>query len=176
MIREELLEMLDMESAEDFGYFEQYADLIESKDEIDYDDFYYVLSKADKDTLAEITLNYFEELEKFLPSGSDDIFGIIDNVANDLKMIVNDFDALDSKREFIQKLFTFHEWYTKEGGASVDGEECSVVDAIFEYRAAKLENKEHKYDFTNSLDYKLDYISMPIGGFSDNDDEDEFTV
>ena len=169
MDRENLMQMLEMDEPSDFEYFEQYADLVETKEAIEYDDFYYVISGAEKDTIAEITVNFFEELEKFIPNGSDDIFEIVDNVANNLKLLSNDFDSQEFKKDYIQKLFTFHEWYTKPGGAKVDGKECAIVDAIFEYRAQKLDNTEHSYDFSDSLDYDFDYLSMPIGGYTDNE-------
>jgi len=171
MDREELYRELDIESPEEFEYFEQYATLLECLDEIEYDDFYQALSMAKADSMAEITENYFTELEKNLPDGHDEIYEIIENVFTNLKLIVGDIDsAEDSRREFIQKLFTFHEWYTKPDGALFDNRACSVVEAIFEFRAQKLDNSKHDYSFENSMDYQFDYVSMPVGGYYEDEE------
>jgi len=170
MDRIALYNELDIDNPEDFEYFEQFAYIVECTENIEYEDFYQSLSKAKSDSLAEIVENYFTELEKNLPDGHDEIYEIIENVFTNLKLVVGDIDeAEDSRKEFIQKLFTFREWYTKADGASFDGKSCSIVEAIFEYRAQKLDNSKHDYNFENSLDYKFDYVSVPLGGYYDDE-------
>lgn len=172
MSRDELLERLDMDSPEDFGYFEQFAELVECDDEIDFDDFYYAISAAETDTVAEINENYFTELEKGFPDDCDDLLEILQEIWNNLKLLCADIDDPAYRREYADQLFKFHELYTKPDGASVDGRVCSVMEAVAENRAAKIDNVKHSYDFGNSLDYEPDYISMRLGEYTDEYDSD----
>ncbi len=170
MTRDELFELLEMDSAEDFGYFEQFAELVECEDEIEYDDFYEAVSKVDRDTLAEINENYFTEIEKTFPEDCDDFYEVMQSIWENLKRLAADSDDETYRREYANQLFRFHEMYTAPDGASVDGNPCSVMEAMAESRLSAIDRTKHSYDFENSLDYVPDYISIRLGGF----DEDEY--
>ncbi len=170
MTREELFELLELDTAEDFGYFEQFAELVECEDEVGYDDFYEALSKVDTNTLAEINENYFTEIEKAFPEDCDDFYEVMQSIWDNLKLLVKDADDETYRREYANQLYRFHEMYTDPEGASIDGASCSVMEAIAENRASKIDNSKHVFDFENSLDFVPDYISMRLGGF----EEDEY--
>jgi hypothetical protein len=176
MTREELFELLEMDSAEDFGYFEQFAELLECEDEIAFEDFLEVLSKVDTDNLIEINENYFTETEKAIPEGCDDFYEVMQSIWDNLKELARDADDREYRREYVTQLYRFHEMYTSPEGASVDGEPCSVMEALAENRASKLDGSGHVYDFENSLDYVPDYISMRLGGFEEDEDDSDDTM
>ncbi len=171
MNREELFELLEIDTSEDFCYFEQFAEMIECQEEIEFDDFYAVLYGADGQSVAEINENYFTELEKAFPDDHDDAYEIVESIWNNLKLLAGDLDNERSRREYAEQLFKFHEWYTRADGAAVDGSPCSVMEAVCENRLSKLENTAHTYDFSNSLDYELDDVSIRLGGFGDEQDD-----
>ena len=174
MNRAELFDLLEMDSLEDFGYFEQFAELVESEEEISFDDFHAIIAAAESDILAEINLNYFTEIEKSFPDDCDDFYEIIESIINNLKLLARDFEDEGSRREYADQLFKFHEMYTKKDGAKVDGKPCSVMEALAEYRASMIEHTSHCYDFEGSLDYQPDYISMRVGGYEDEYESDDF--
>ena len=176
MNRDELFELLELDTAEDFGYFEQFAELVECEDEIDYDDFYEALSKVDSDTLAEINENYFTEIEKAFPEDCDDFYEIMQSFWTNLRDLVRDADDETYRREYVNQLYKFHEMYTAPEGASVDGRTCPVMEALAENRAAKIDNTKHTFDFENSLGYVPDYISLRLGGFEEDEDDSDYTM
>ena len=176
MEREELFSLLEMEGPEDFGYFEQFAELMECEEEIDYDDFYEALSAADPQVLAEINENWFAELEKAFPVGCDDFYGVLQTVKVNLKHLVEEAADEVYRREYVNQLYRFREMFTAAGGASVDGNPVSVMEALAECRAAKLDGAGHEYDFENSLDFTPDYISIRLGGFEEDEYEGDDTL
>ncbi len=169
MTRDELFELLDLDTAEDFGYFEQFAELVECEEEISYDDFYEVIAGADLDTLIEINENYFTEIEKAFPEDCDDFYEVMQSIWDNLRQLVRDAGDETYRREYANQLYRFHEMYTAPDGASVDGKPCTVMEALAENRISKIDNTRHVYDFENSLDYVPDYISMRVGGFEDDE-------
>ena len=56
MTIEEIMEMLDIESQEDFMYFEQFAALMETEADIDYDTFAELLLLMDLEALQDLSL------------------------------------------------------------------------------------------------------------------------
>ena len=173
MTRDELLELLEMEGPEDLSYFEQFAELLECEDEISGDDFCEIIEKTQFDTLAEISENYFTEMERGFTEDCDDFLEVILSIKGNLSTLLRDAEDEAYRREYANQLFRFREMYVKPDGASVDGEPCSVMEALAESRASKLDNTRHEYDFENSLDYVPDYISMRLGGFEYEDDSDD---
>ncbi len=176
MTRDELFELLEMDTAEDFGYFEQFAELLECEDDIEYDDFYEAISKVDAQTLAEINENYFTEMEKAFPDDCDDFYAVMQPVWDNLRLLARDLDDETYRREYANQLYKFRNMYTNPEGASVDGESCSVMEALAESRASKIDNAKHSYDFENSLDFTPDYISMRLGGFEEDEYDSDDSV
>jgi len=65
---EELLDLLEIDTPEDFGYFEHFATLIECDEEIPYEVIFKVLSEVDSETLVDIVDNYFEDILQGMPA------------------------------------------------------------------------------------------------------------
>ena len=173
MNRDELFELLEMDTPEDFEYFEQFAELLECEDEIEYDDFYEVLSYIDSGDLAEINENYFTEMEKSFPEDCDDFYEVMQPTWDNLRMLAKESADETYRREYVNQLYKFREMYTDPEGASVDGTPCSVMEAMAENRASKLDKTGHIFDFENSLGFVPDYISMRLGGFEEDEDDSD---
>ena len=62
MTKAEFYEILDIDSPEDFQYFENLAAFLECEDEPDYEDVAELVKEADKGTLAQLIGDYFEEI------------------------------------------------------------------------------------------------------------------
>ena len=68
MSLEELLEILDLEEAEDFQFFENFADLMEYDGEIRYEDLYALIKRVDMVNLGEFIETYLDEILEGVPS------------------------------------------------------------------------------------------------------------
>ena len=175
----DLFEMLEMDSPADFEYFEQFADLMESEENIPFDLFYTAISQASSETMTELTGNYMEDLSNALPDDYDELFTIVDSVQQRLLLLCEDLDEGDSRRDYANELYRFRQWYHKNDGAFVDGVPCCVMDAAARARSEKFSGTEHVYDFSPSLGYDLEDLSVGLGSFSKIDllggDADEET-
>lgn len=161
----DLFEMLDMDTPADFEYFEQFADLMESEEDIPFDLFYSVISEASPETMTELTGNYMEDLSNALPDDYDDLFTIVDSVQQRLLLLCENLDDSDSRRDYANELYRFRQWFHKEDGAFVDGKPCCVMDAAARARSEKFSGTEHVYDFSPSLGYELEGLSVGLGSF-----------
>lgn len=61
MNKRELYALLDIESPEEFEYFENLADYLECEEELDYTDVAELFNGVNKDVLAQLCDNYFEK-------------------------------------------------------------------------------------------------------------------
>ena len=165
----DLFEMLDMDTPADFGYFEQFADLMECEEEIPFDLFYSAISQADSETMTELTGNYMEDLSNALPDDYDELFSIVDSVQQRLLLLCENLEDSDSRRDYANELYRFRQWYHKDGGAFVDGRATCVMDAAAGARSEKYSGTEHVYDFSPSLDYELKDLSVGLGSFKEID-------
>ena len=71
---EDLLSFLDMDDASEFVYFEQFAELIESGEDISLDAIKQLVNGADEGVLAELTEGYFDDLLKFVPDEEAELY------------------------------------------------------------------------------------------------------
>ena len=76
----EFYEMLDIDTPEDFQYFENLAAFLECEDEPEYEDVAGLFTAVDKDVLAQLCDNYFEEITGFIPGSQTEVFTIFENV------------------------------------------------------------------------------------------------
>ena len=63
----ELFEILDIESADDFKYFDNRAALLESEENISYEAIHELLSAVEPDTTAELITDYFTDIMEGVP-------------------------------------------------------------------------------------------------------------
>ena len=166
MTKAELFELLEIEDPSEVEYFEQLADLIETEEEIAFDDLFTAVSQVSSMTMGEFAENYFEEILKALPDNAEDICSTFTSVQQRFMMLAEGLDDGGDREALAEELETFRGWYHDPSLAEIDGKKVSVFHAVFECRADKLQNTEHDYEFANALDYPLDEIVMDLGSFS----------
>ena len=162
---QKLMEMLNMEDLADFEYFEQLADLLEYEDEIPFDLFYTILSQVEREVIGELLENYMDELSDNLPDETTELFTLIETIKQRLLLLAENLEEPNIRRTFTEELYRFRMWFIKPDAVSVDGASCSLLDAVTLYRAEKLGENKHQYDFEDCLDYQMDEISMELGAF-----------
>jgi len=176
MTKEKLFEILELDSPQDFSYFEQMAELLENEDEIPFNLFYEALSQIDADTAANLIENYFEDFSNAIPDDEDDFVCLVDSIKQNLLLGAENIDDEAVRRDFAECLYAFRTWLHKDKGAKVGGIPCSVFTAVTEHRSEKLGGNTSRYEFPSVKDYELDNISVKLGSYSKVDifeDKDE---
>ncbi len=165
MTKDDLYNLLELDSPADFEYFEQLADLIECEDNIPFELILELLSDVSKETLAELTENYLKEFSDAIPRENEELTELTENITQRMQLLTEALEDEQSLREFAEELDKFRTWYHREGGATVDGEPMSIMDAVAEHRAEQLGGRKHDYDFPGVLDYELRELTLPLGRF-----------
>ena len=158
----ELFEIVDIESAEDFKYFDNFAALMESNDYIPAEVMYELFAEVDTDVLSELTDNYFEDIMEGVPEEEAELFTLLDNIKRVLKGYAENTDDERSIVLFTDEVSRFRDWYNfdtdVECQSRKDGSTRTVPvrEALVLYRIEKLKADEYQYDFSECLDYPLD--------------------
>lgn len=175
----ELLEKLELEEAREFEYFENFADLVENQWDIPADTLFTLFSETDKEDVAEVIRQYFDEMQEGMPDDSTDIFTLIETIKMYLSGLILNSKNDNLMMDFAEEINRFRNWYCE--GSSVDcvdigtgkKETISLKDALTVSRIDRMENTEHRFDFENCLDYEIDEYLMNFADFGDEEDYDE---
>lgn len=185
MNREELYELLDIETPADFQYFENLAAFLESDEEFNFCDVAGLFAEADKDMIALLTDNYFEEVTDFIPESQTEIFTIFENVRRAIVgMCRNCEDDENLTAKLAEELERFRCWYSKDSKAyctdlsTMEESRMPLRDALVASRIEGIEGNTNKYqyDFSECMDYPLDEYIVSLGdviAMSENDENPE---
>ena len=171
----ELFEIVDIESAEDFKFFDNFAALMESDDYIPAEVMYELFAEVDTDVLSELTDNYFEDIMDGVPEEEAELFTLLDNIKRVLKGYAENTDDERSIVLFTDEVFRFRNWYNfdtdVECQSRKDGSTRTVPvrEALVLYRIEKLRADEYMYDFSECLDYPLDEYVVSFTSDADGD-------
>lgn len=168
MDRDELFAFLDIESGEDFQYFENFADLVENDGVIEDDAIYELICEIDMKTFAELCESYFFETLENVPGDQIDIYNLIENIK---RVLVGLSEAVrkgedNAELRLADELNKFRIWYSAESDVKctrLSTREVSYVpvrDALLLSRMEKLDGEEYRYDFTDSMNYELEEYMM----------------
>ncbi len=166
MNREKLYEYLDIESPRDFEYFENMAALLECEEDIPYEEIYAIVESADRDNIALLIDNYFEELSDFYPDGDAEFYLLMDNIRRSLVGLAKNKDEDNVTANFAEELNRFRNWYSVDSkvvcSSVLTGQERieNLRDALILSRLEKLDGDKFYYDFDACRDYKLDDYIM----------------
>lgn len=171
----ELFEIVDIESTEDFKYFDNFAALMESDDYIPAEVMYELFAEVDTDVLLELTDNYFEDIMEGVPEEEAELFTLLDNIKRVLKGYAENTDDERSIVLFTDEVSRFRNWYNfdtdVECQSRKDGSTRTVPvrEALVLYRIEKLRADEYMYDFSECLDYPLDEYVVSFTSDADGD-------
>jgi hypothetical protein len=184
---EELLNILDIEGPEEFVFFENFADLIECEEEVEYDALYSLIKGVNMLTLGEFIETYFDDVLEGIPEedGIDAYTFIISvkmmllGLAESIAMAEED-EERDELPIFVEELFKFRNWFTRDSIVHMSKENDQTIisvpllEAIISYRIEKLNEEHYSYDFENCVPYEIDeYIVSYSTAMADIEDEVE---
>lgn len=163
---------LDIETIDEFKYYENLASLMEEDDYIEENLIKDLLREVDKETLAEHMESFFESFLKNLPDNETDMYITVESVKRMMEgLISEDMDAEDVDR-LASEIVRFRKWYVHDLNVfdKLSGEEVNVRDARYNIMAAGFLGEETDYDFRLALDYEIEGYDVK---FSDMIDYEE---
>ena len=180
MDRDELFELLDIDSGADFQYFENFADLVECVEDIESDVIYDMLEDVDLKTFAEICESFFYETLESVPGDQIDLYNLIENIKRALIGLAEAARGEEDNAllQLSDELNRFRIWYSVEKFA-----ECkdlsnnkvsylAIRDALVNARLEKLGTEEYAYAFSEGLDYELEEFIMTYADLAGAEDEE----
>jgi len=180
MTLDNLLEMLDLDEASQFEYFENFADLAETDEDLEPEVLYQLFKDVDMETLADIIGNYFDELLESVPEDAMEVYTLIDSVKMSLigmaKNIAEDTDVV----RFTEQFLDFHRWFAIESQVYVceignyDNEKCvNMRDALVLSRVENLGGEKYEYTFDEAMDLEIDEYAMSFADLA-KDEQPEY--
>lgn len=169
MTKEELYELLDIETADDFKYVENVAQYLECEDEIEFRDMAELIRDLDKDEAAGLFDDYFDEIMDFIPEAETEVYSLFTNIRRSLTGLLKNADEVSTEAKITEELERFRRWYSMDSrvylsSSDLNGEkEETLRDAIFDKRMESLGGDKYFYDFTEAMDYPLEEYVMTFG-------------
>ena len=173
MNKEELMNLIDIESGEEFTYFENLASMLEADESISADSIYEVLSEVDMHVFSELVESYFFDIMEHMPDDID-VYNILEAEKRNLIALAesankNEEGALNRLADEIER---FHEHFSLKQNCEIvnhdDATSCSVSlrDAIYDYRISKLSKENRDYDISGASDYEISEYIVSFGDLS----------
>lgn len=169
MTREEFYELLDIETAEDFKYVENFAEYLEYDGEIEFSDVAALIGEIDKDEAAGLLDDYFEEVMEFIPEAETEVYGLFTNIRRSLTGMLKNFEEVSTEAKVAEELERFRRWYSMDSKVYLSdvkglGEHDETLrDALGTRRLENLGGNKYFYDFTEAMDYPLEEYVMTFG-------------
>lgn len=174
-----LLEMLGINGPEEFEYFENFADLVETEEEVDEESLYRLFSQVDPEIVSELIENYFEDMSDAVPADEAEIYTLLENIRRSLDGLIRNASDDDGFMQFADELARFIRWYSQESYVECRNEDdpedfraLTVRDALTQERVARLEKENFEYDFSDALGYELDDYAMSFRDMIDGEGTD----
>jgi hypothetical protein len=156
--------ILDIDSADEFQYYENLSALLEEDEYIEENLIKDLIRNVDREKLAEHMSSYFDGFLDHLPDNETDLYVMVESMGRVFDGLIME-DMSDSDVEALaSEIARFRKWYVHDLNAinKLTGEDTSVRDARFDLAAAKLLGEDASYDFRLALDYDIDGFDVRI--------------
>ena len=156
--------VLDIDSAEEFQYFENLSALLEEDEYIEENLIKDLIRGVDIEKFAENMSSYFDAFLDHLPENETDLYVMVESIGRVFDgLIMEDMSDADINA-LASEIVKFRKWYVHDLNTvnRLTGEESSVRDARFDIAAAKLLGEEADYDFRPALDYDIEGFDVRI--------------
>ena len=177
---EDILYELDIQSEEDFKYFEQFAALMEDSIEMDYDTFAEIMMIPGSEELTDMTSSFFEDLIRGIPDDNTDLYSVIQSF-KDVLLNLAEHTSGRGRGFYADELYRLREWYqtpdliqcTPEGGGAT--QTMSPCEAMMLFREEKLSGQKYLYDFSAGMPEEPDpYLHDVMSELSEDDYTDNY--
>ncbi len=167
MLLKDAMAELDIESAGDFIYFEQFAALMENELDMDFDIFSELLLMPDSEALSEMTASFFEDLIKGVPDDDMELYAALQTIKDTLLSLAG-HPHPRSRAFFTDELFRLKTWYLTPELVACTAESSGVRElrtpcsALMLFREEKLSGEKYDYDFSSGMPPAPDEYTLNI--------------
>ena len=156
--------ILDIESPDEFKFYENLASLLEESGFIEENLIKDLFRDVDKEKLAEHFDSYFEAFLGHLPDSETNMYITVDNIRRAFSGMIYDGMTDDEISSLASETAKFRKWYVHDLNAydRINGRETSVMEARYDIAAAKLLGEDADFDFRPALDYSPEGYDMRI--------------
>ena len=178
MYFDELLELLEIDSPDEFSDFEHFAALIECDEELPYEVFYKILADVDSDVLIDLTDTYFEDVLQGIPDDGIDIYTLLSTIKQALVGLAKNTSTREERISYVDELFKFRIWYIFDSIVHLrklsdnSKKNATLSEALSMFRLEKLNEEQYRYDFSDCMDYEIDEYSISIDAELDEEYEE----
>lgn len=175
MTKDVLYKLLDIESPEEFIYYDNMSALLEEETYIEVEHIAELFADVEADILMDLTDTYFEEFLKSIPDDENDLYVLVDQMRRMFRGKIGEEITPDSAADIADEVMKFRKWYALDHLAYERNscKEDSVRDARFNVLAAKYTGEEFSYDFSNALDYEIDGYDVSVADMLMAEEEED---
>ena len=156
--------ILDIDSPDEFKFYENLASLLEEDEFIEENLIKDLIKDVDTEKLAEHFDSYFEAFLDHLPEHETEMYITVDSIRRMFDGMIYEDMSDEDISALASEIAKFRKWYVHDLNAfdRIGGNELSVRDARYDIAAAKLLGDEADHDFRLALDYDLDGYDVRI--------------
>lgn len=157
MDKTDLYIKLDIESPEEFRYFENLSALVEEDDFIEEDLIRDLFNDIDRELLLDYIKQYFEDIMKHLPDEESELYITFDSIARVLAGMINPQMSENDIDNLTFEFMRFRKWFTLDSLVFDRNQDSyiSIRDSVYNIIAAKFIDQETDYDFSEACEYPL---------------------
>ena len=162
--------ILNIDSPDEFQYFENLASLLEEDNYIEANLVKDLLKDVDMELVAESTENYFEEFLKAIPDNETSLYITVEAIQRAFVDMMTEEMNADDISLLADEIVRFRKWYVQDTLAydNIKKEEVSVRDARYDIQAAKLLGENTDIDWRNAYDYEVNGGGVRISEIIDD--------
>jgi len=173
MTKEELFELVDIETGEDFTYFENFANLMEADEYLTEEDIGMLLRELDCITFSELAESYFYDVMENLPDNAIDIYNTMEAVKRNIVSISTAIaKGEEQSHKLCREIYNFRNWYSNAKSCYAtdlsSGKEnlISIRDAIYENKLAWITKTDWVFDFSDCDQLEISEYIINVGELS----------
>lgn len=162
--------ILNIDSPDEFQYYENLAALLEEDNYIETNLVKDLLKDVDMELVAESTETYFEEFLKAIPDEETSLYITVEAIQRAFVDMMTEEMNADDISLLADEIVRFRKWYVQDTLAydKVRKEEVSVRDARYDIQAAKLLGENTDIDWRNAYDYEVNGGGVRISEIIDD--------
>ena len=159
-----LYRKLDIDTIDEFRYYENMASLLEDDDYIEENLIKDLIREVDKSVFAEHMDSFYEQFLNNLPDDETELYITVDSIRRAMTGLIAEDMTDEDISALAEEIVRFRKWYVHDLNVfdRIRGEELSVRDARYNILAAGFLGEKYDYDFRTALDYTVEGYDVRI--------------
>lgn len=160
-----LYNKLNIDTIDEFKYYENLAALLEEDDFIEENLIRDLIKDVDKDVLAEHMDSFYEQFLEHIPDEESNLYMVVDSIGRAMTGIISDDMTADEVARLSEEISKFRKWYVHDLNVfdRSAGSSISLRDARYNVVAAGFLGEKTDYDFRPALDYDIEGYDVRLG-------------